>query len=476
MSAVDWLRRIVPRSLAARLVVLLLVSLLASQALIVLIFSDERRWAVHREHRAQLLPQIAVVVRLLRSTPPSAHEAVVVAAATRRLRYGLADESAIGADDLPRAADFLMDRLNRMTDGAVREVRLRLDQRGREPSLWDRLAEFIDDDHDDERNGHRRHRRHRRPVWAKLSVHRVDGGWLNVDTILPPPRSPWPRLGLISFAISAIVITLVVVVMVRRISRPMQHLADAADRLGRGEDVSALPEAGPEEVRRTTRAFNRMRERLARFVSDRTEMLAAISHDLRTPITTLRLRAEFVEDAETRTRLLATLDEMQQMTEATLAFARDQATEEPSRTVELSALIESLVDDVADLGWPVTVEEAARLPYACRPMALKRAIRNIIDNAITYGHRAVVSMTVEAEAIAIHIDDDGPGIPADSQQRMFEPFVRMDASRSRETGGVGLGLAIARTIVRGHGGDITLQNRDPGLRVSIRLPREQPSP
>jgi signal transduction histidine kinase len=476
MSAVDWLRRIVPRSLAARLVVLLLVSLLASQALIVLIFSDERRWAVHREHRAQLLPQIAVVVRLLRSTPPSTHDAVVAAATTRRLRYGLADESAIGADDLPRAADFLMDRLNRMTDGAVREVRLRLDQRGREPSLWDRLAEFIDDDHDDESSGHRRHRHHRRPVWVKLSVHRVDGGWLNVDTILPPPRSPWPRLGLISFVISAIVITLVVVVMVRRISRPMQRLADAADRLGRGEDVSALPEAGPEEVRRTTRAFNRMRERLARFVSDRTEMLAAISHDLRTPITTLRLRAEFVEDAETRTRLLATLDEMQQMTEATLAFARDQATEEPSRTVELSALIESLVDDLADLGWPVTVEEAERLPYACRPIALKRAIRNVIDNAVTYGHRAVVSMTVEADTIAIHIDDDGPGIPADSQQRMFEPFVRMDASRSRETGGVGLGLAIARTIVRGHGGDITLQNRDPGLRVSIRLPREQSAP
>jgi signal transduction histidine kinase len=245
--------------------------------------------------------------------------------------------------------------------------------------------------------------------------------------------------------------------------------------LGRGQETAALVERGPRDVRRTIAAFNRMNQRLQRYVSGRTNMLAAISHDLRTPITSLRLRAEFVEDSETRERMIATLDEMQQMAEATLDFAREEAAPEHTRPVDLAALLQSLCDDLAELGQEVSFgenEAPAPATLACRPVALKRALRNLIENAVRYGQRARLALQASEEGFRIEIDDDGPGIAAEALERVFEPFVRLEESRSRETGGIGLGLAIARSIVRGHGGDIALATRDEGgLRASVTLPR-----
>ncbi|MGH6945491.1 MAG: sensor histidine kinase, partial [Geminicoccaceae bacterium] len=224
--------------------------------------------------------------------------------------------------------------------------------------------------------------------------------------------------------------------------------------------------------RQATHAFNRMHERLQRFVQDRTRMLAAISHDLRTPITSLRLRAEFVEDEEARRKILETLDEMQRMIEATLAFAREEASREDTRTVDLAALIESLCEDLADMGMEVAFAGAEKTPYACRPVSLKRAIRNLVENAVAYGKRARVSLERVGEEFRVVIEDDGPGIPEADFERVFAPFVRLEESRSLETGGIGLGMAIARSVVRSHGGDIVLMNRpDGGLRATIRLPR-----
>jgi signal transduction histidine kinase len=191
----------------------------------------------------------------------------------------------------------------------------------------------------------------------------------------------------------------------------MARLALAAESMGRGETVAPIAEEGPLDVRQTTRAFNRMQERLQRFVQDRTRMLAAISHDLRTPITSLRLRAEFVDDEETRAKILETLDEMQRMTEATLAFAREEATLEETRTVDLAALIESLCEDLADLGKEVAFDGNGKTPYACRPVSLKRAIRNLVENAVIYGERARVTLARAGDEFRIVIDDDGPGHP-----------------------------------------------------------------
>ena len=261
------------------------------------------------------------------------------------------------------------------------------------------------------------------------------------------------------------------IIIARGMARPMRRLAVAAEALGRGEAVAPLPEAGPDDIRQTAEAFNRMQERLQRFVEDRTRMLAAIGHDLRTPITSLRLRAEFVADEETREKMLATMDEMQRMTEATLAFAREEATAEDTRTVDLSALVESLCDDLAELGQDVTFLDGPKIGYRCRPDALRRAVRNLVENAVRYGERARVSVARADDAIEIMVEDDGPGIPDGAVERVFAPFFRLENSRNRETGGVGLGLSIARTIVRHHGGDIVLANQTKGLRATISLPR-----
>jgi signal transduction histidine kinase len=207
-------------------------------------------------------------------------------------------------------------------------------------------------------------------------------------------------------------------------------------------------------------------------MQDRTRMLAAMSHDLRTPITTLRLRAEFVEDDEIRSKILETLEEMQRMTEATLAFVREEAKAEATRQVDLNALIESVAADLSDLGSDVQFAETTRVTYACRPHGMRRALRNLLENAIRYGDKAEVALKEVGEQWLITIDDHGPGIPDDDIDRMFQPFVRLDESRSEETGGIGLGLAIARSIIRGHGGDIKLENREEGgLRATISLPR-----
>ena len=202
-------------------------------------------------------------------------------------------------------------------------------------------------------------------------------------------------------------------------------------------------------------------------------MLAAISHDLKTPITSLRLRAEFIEDAEMREKILLTLEEMQAMTESTLDFIREDAVRDPGRPTSVGALVESVVDDFSDTGQPATYTGGPTATAVCRPAAIRRVLRNLVGNAIAYGDRATVSTAVEAGEVRIYVDDDGPGIPADELERVFDPFTRLDASRNRSSGGVGLGLAIARSIARGHGGDVTLVNRtERGLRAVLTLPLE----
>ena len=299
----------------------------------------------------------------------------------------------------------------------------------------------------------------------------MDGRWLNVAVGPPPGAPPWGWTFMLTFLLSALGIAVVAVLTGRHIAKPMRSLAAAAGRFGRGEAVDDLPEAGPVETRETVRAFNRMRGRLDRYVRDRTAMLAAVSHDLRTPITSLRLHAEFVEDAETRAKIVAALDEMQRMTEDTLAFIREDMRREETRRVDLHALLDSVAADLSELGRDIEVAESERVLIACRATALRRALRNLLENAAAYGTRATARIDRDGSGVCVVIEDEGPGIPEDDLERVFEPFVRLEASRSRDTGGSGLGLAIARSIVRGHGGDVHLENRaEGGLRARVSLP------
>jgi two-component system, OmpR family, sensor kinase len=300
--------------------------------------------------------------------------------------------------------------------------------------------------------------------------------WLTVTTELLPP-APWRSPG---FATAFIVMMLlggvVITLAVRQLLVPVKTLAAAAELFGRDVvNAKPLPEEGPIEIVTAARAFNTMAARIRRFVEDRTFLLTAIGHDLRTPITRLKLRAEYMEDDEQRAKMLADLDEMEAMVAATLAFGKDITTTEPVTRLDLASLLRTLVDEMADMdpdhAGAVDYQGPDHMPVKARPLALKRALSNLITNAMKYGDAARVTLHAPAKGVVrIDIDDDGPGIPAEEMERVFEPFRRLETSRNRETGGSGLGLSIARNIVRAHGGDIVLTNQAQGLRVTVTLP------
>lgn len=303
-----------------------------------------------------------------------------------------------------------------------------------------------------------------------------DGPWLDVTVPLEPLR-PWhsPTF-LIAFVLMTVVAAGLTLWAVRRLTAPVATLAAAAEALGRDVNAPPLPEDGPSEVATAAAAFNTMAARIRRFVQDRTELLTAIGHDLRTPITRLKLRAEFVDDEEQRAKMLADLEELEAMVSATLAFGRDARTTEPVSPLDLAELLHTILDEAGD-AWP---DKAAKLYYEgqphltirARPLALKRAVANLVSNAVNYGGGARLRLLTPTDgAVVIEVEDDGPGIAPAELERVFEPFHRGEPSRSRETGGVGLGLPIARNIFRAHGGDVTLANRAMGgVKATITLP------
>ena len=214
-----------------------------------------------------------------------------------------------------------------------------------------------------------------------------------------------------------------------------------------------------------------MQGRIRRFVEDRTRLLAAISHDLRSPITRLRLRTEMLPAELGGDRMLADLAEMEAMVTSTLEFARGEAGDETSQAVDLAATLAAVCDNASDMGLPAEFQWTGRLVCTCRPLAIKRAFANVVENAARYGGRASVRVESHAHGLTVIVDDDGPGIPEAEFEKVFAPFYRLENSRNRRTGGIGLGLTVARTIIRAHGGDIRLENRVPhGLRVTVSLP------
>ncbi|MEN8218327.1 MAG: ATP-binding protein [Pseudomonadota bacterium] len=442
-----------PQNLTGQTIALLLIALLGSHMISFLIFSDEQRLALLDERRKNALARIVPVVRLLEDTPPALHERILKATNSGWIKFQLAEQSAVDTNVFEYADNPLQRHLVELLENKA-QARVQL----------------YANKHEKPEQSKRVYRNTPRSLNFVVAITLSSGQWLNVKSYHYSQPKSLISSSLISSLFMAVAVTAIVIFILRRITHPLVELTMAVEKLGRGEITPQLPESGPADIRQTTRAFNQMNQRLQRFVQDRTRLLAAISHDLRTPITILRLRAEFIEDTESRRKILATLDEMQAMTEAALAFARDAATEEETRRVDLSALVASLCDDLADMGQEVQFTEEQKHPYACRPHSLKRALRNMIENAVRYGKRARVSIEASETELHINIDDDGPGIQADDLERVFEPFVRLETSRNRETGGIGLGMSIARSIVHGHGGEIVLKNRKGGLRVIVTLP------
>ena len=307
----------------------------------------------------------------------------------------------------------------------------------------------------------------------RTEVQLSDGRWARFDSELPatPDALPW-RLVL---TLGVLLVTMLALsyVAVRWVVRPLHVLAQAAEALGQDLDRPPLPEDGPREVHQAARAFNTMQRRLSGFIQDRTRMLTALSHDLKTPLTRMRLRAELLDDDDLRTRFEADLKEMETMVTQTLEFMRGLGGNEPRGPVDLNALLASLQTDNAAMGRALAIDGQARAPLPGVPSLLKRCLGNLVDNAFAYAGGATVHVRDSPAQIVIHVLDDGPGIADGQREQVFEPFFRLEASRSRATGGSGLGLGIARNIARVHGGDIVLHNRPAGgLDAVLSLPRQ----
>ncbi|MFV2061439.1 MAG: ATP-binding protein [Gammaproteobacteria bacterium] len=289
-----------------------------------------------------------------------------------------------------------------------------------------------------------------------------DGSWVSFENSIAEELFADSSTLLLILGTLITAVLLISFLAVVWVTRPLTMLTRAAHKLGSNINQPPLSETGPTEVRDAANAFNSMQNRLKKFIEDRSRLLTAISHDLKTPITRMRLRAEMLDDATQRDSFIKNLDEMQLIASETLDFLRADETREPMKTIDICALLEAISDDAAELGQSVNIEPCFLKPYPARPVALKRCISNLVENAIKYAGDVRISTHENEQILTIHVTDSGPGIPQQQLETVFKPFYRLETSRSRDTGGSGLGLSIARNIALAHGGDLNLINNPAG--------------
>lgn len=300
-----------------------------------------------------------------------------------------------------------------------------------------------------------------------------DGAWLEAKSPLlsVKPFSLWKVGGPLAAMLASVLA--IAAWVLNRWTQPLSMFASAAERLGTNIDAPALDEKGPLEVRMASRTFNVMQDRIRSLVQDRTAFAAAIAHDLGTPVTRLRLRAEEIADAETREPILADLNQMQRMITATLGFARLDFSAEATEAIDLMSLVQRVSDDLIDLGSDVLIYGPQHLTANTKPVALSRVLSNVVENAVKYGQRASITVAERENSIEIAVDDAGPGIPEPMQPEVFAPFRRLASANGAAVEGTGLGLTVARSLVRSLGGEVSLRNRATGgLRVMISLPNQ----
>ncbi len=469
--------RLLPNSLFGRLVLVMLGGLLLAQLATTYINLAEREQLLYRASGMRLAQQVSDIGKLLDSLPGAERQRVVavfnapplvvslgrapieqrqagetdfqVAMFTTLLRYALGDDTPVNVVRLERTPESFRSAA-RAGPLAMRQMPGQMGGRGMR----------------DAPSG---------GTFFTVQTMLRDGTWVTFESRLSPQASGMPlRVGLTLLILLGTVV-LLSLIAVRWATRPLSALATAAEKLGEDINRPPLPEAGPVEVRRAAKAFNTMQQKLSRFISDRTRILTAMSHDLKTPITRLRLRAALLDDGALRAKFEKDIGEMESMVLQTLDFMRDTNAAEALQPMDMLALLESLKADYEDSGSTVEIEGSAGPALAGRPLGLRRCLTNLLDNALRYGQRATITLEDSASAITIRIRDAGPGIPENQLEQVFEPFFRGEASRSRDTGGTGLGLGIARNIARAHGGDLVLKNHpDGGLEAVLVLPRSAP--
>ncbi len=452
-----YLSFFIPKTLWGQLVSLLLLALVVSQSIALFIFFDAKRLYQNNISQEELVKRVVTTVKLLKHSPRDVAKQIFREANTRSVKIRFAKRPALGKDDKPEYSLSLQQKIIKALPEKNRQVIVV--SKGSKKGVFSRDS---------------------LPYNILISVKVTPRIWLITNFTRPKIPMNWIGPLMLTLVLMIVSIIFIVSLVVRRVTKPLAALAGAAKQLGHGVDVGDLEEMGTQDVRNVTRSFNKMNFKIKRFVDDRTKMLAAISHDLRTPITTLRLRAEFIEDKEMQSKILETLDEMQVMTEATLKFAKDSNIKEKAKEIDLESLFEALAEEYQYMGKLVSLKEDLSRKQIILPLqvqAMKRAIRNIIDNGIKYGEQVDIDFLLNAsnQQVEIYFRDQGRGIDPDEFENVFEPFFRLEKSRNRDTGGVGLGMSISRNIIRAHGGDVLLKNihqdnKVSGLEVKVVLP------
>ena len=440
--------RLWPRRLAGQLALLVGIALFVAQAVNFALILHERRMVRYEQVSGPIAARVADAIE----RAAQGHETFAPHGRVRRLAANPIDPR------LPREPRVEADLRRELAEDGIHVGAILT---GIRPSRLD-----------DQPSRHRRSRR----SWADhemlVAVEQPGQGWL-------VQRIPWPTgdaflfWQLIGQTLVLYGMVLVPVLWIgRRISRPLDALTLAAERFRPGDDTPPLPLRGPHDVAAVIAAFNALRLRVDAMLDEKDRMLGAIGHDLRTPLAALRVRIESVEDDTDRTRMADTIAEMNRTLDDILSLARLGRPSEARTEVDVVALVDAVVEDFRDLGAGVTFVESGRITLSLRPSLMRRAVRNLIENAVKYGRTATVGVERDADGIAITVVDTGPGIPEERIAHVFDAFTRLETSRNSETGGIGLGLSLARAIVREAGGEVTLANRPQGgLIATIRLPR-----
>ncbi len=454
--------RFLPRTLISQMIMILLAGLVVSHLVAGWIHSSDRARVVRAVGGYAAAQRIANLVRLIDEAPDDWRPRIIAAMTDPRLRITVTNEAPVIPPDEsdaidPPVRDYLGDLLPPALEQRLRVIITRSVPR---PAVQPR--------HHAERQAAMMP-----PHWRRMivTVRLTDDRWLTLTMGVPEPAPAVTWTFVAAMGAMAIIVILTSILAVRRVTAPLGIVTRAAQRLGRDVNAAPIAETGSLEMRQAAQAFNDMQRRLQGVLRNRTTMLAALSHDLRTPLTLLRLRTEGLPESEDRTRMLASIDTLDAMVAATLAYARDTTAPEPWRRTDITALVGSIVDDMADAGMDATMVSSVPIVLECQPHNLRRAVANLVENGVKYGTRARVVVEPMQAGVGIVIDDDGPGIPDADLARVFDPFFRLEGSRNRDTGGTGLGLAIARTIAEAHDGRIVLANRpEGGLRATLELP------
>jgi signal transduction histidine kinase len=458
-------------TLTGRMVLVTIVAVIISYAAAFLLYANERGAALRRAAETAVIERIAFTAERLREASPERRAVIAESIRDFGIRYDIAGEPAVrqGAAAGPgaRVARALSERL----DGAEARGQARTVERP--ARFWRERRRWAEDDpriplRDSHRGDHEGALV--RSTEVGLSLQLEPGVWLNARARLPGPR-PAPLGVLAGALVSVLVVGAGAALVSRQIGRPLGDLAAAARALGSGETNVSAPVSGPQDVRRASTAFNAMAERLGRQISRQRQMLWALSHDLRTPITAIRLRAELIEDEAERQRLLASVEEMERLTEQALALARAGASEEARVSVDLAEIARTLCGELQDMGIAVSADAPVAVMAECRPSEIARALRNLAENAARHGGGGVMHVCRnEAGEAVVEVLDEGPGVPAGQLAKLAAPFFRADEARS-QSDGAGLGLAIAQAIAEAHGGRLELANRQPrGFSAKLVLP------